>query len=546
MKKIILYIVALCTCVPTLAQDKKTIVDDAGTQVKIAMAKQKFYGGDYRSALNIYKELSATNPNDGSIAFYIGECYFAMEQVAEAQEQLEKAKSFTTNPHTDLPLLLGRIYHSKGEIDKALTEFNAFRSAVVSSPGKLKESDVDHYIAQCNTAKELMSNPVNVKISNLGELVNSQYNDKKPTLSIDGKMLIFTSGRPETKGGKIDKEGGNVYFDDIYMCLWDSVTNKWSEPDMLRGAVNSEGHDACTSLSPDGKQLFIYLNIEEGGSSGAGDIYVSKVSASGKWSAPKKLDKKNVNTSYYEDAACLSPDGKKLYFVSERPKGGFGHGDIWVSERISKSEWGPPVNLGPNVNTDRDENAIYMHPDGKTLFFSSEGHGSMGEHDLFKTVYENGQWSKPVNLGYPINSVKQDKSFILSADNKIGYFVSNRDGGLGGDDIYMVDMQDYAVQNKDNKPKAMGPFNTTVKGRIINADGTQSVSARITLIDADGKEIASTASKDGEFSMELMGGKEVTARVEAEGFKPLEEKFEVRLGKDEPAVQAKDFIIYRK
>jgi Tol biopolymer transport system component len=544
MKKIILYI-ALCLSTSAFAQEKKTIVDDAGTQVKIAMAKQKFYGGDYRSALNIYKELAAGNPNDGSIAFYIGECYYAMDQVPEALEQLEKAKTLT-NPHSDLPLLLGRIYQSKGDIDKALTEYNAFRSAVASSPGKLKESDIDFLVAQCNTAKELMAKPVNVKITNLGELVNSQYNDKKPTLSMDGRMLIFTSGRPETKGGKIDKEGGNVYFDDIYVCMWDSVNNKWGEPDVLRGAVNSEGHDACTSLSPDGKQLFVYLNTEEGGSTGAGDIYVSKVSASGKWSAPKKLDKKNVNTSYYEDAACLSPDGKKLYFVSERPKGGFGHGDIWVSERIGKSEWGPPVNLGPTVNTDRDENAIYMHPDGKTLFFSSEGHGSMGEHDLFKTVYENGQWSKPVNLGYPINSVKQDKSFILSADNKIAYFVSNREGGIGGDDIYLADMQDYAVQNKDNKVKATGPFNTTIKGRIINADGTQAVTAKITLVDADGKEIANTTSKDGEFSIEIMGGKQVTAKVEADGFKTLEEKFEIKLSKDDPGVQAKDFILYKK
>jgi hypothetical protein len=525
------------------AQEKKTIVDGAGDQVKMALAKQKFYGGDYRSALNIYKELAATSPNDGSIAYYIGECYFAMNDISSALEQLEKAKTMTENASSDLPLLLGRIYHSKGEVDKALEHFNAYRSSVASSAGRLKESDVDYYIEQCNTAKALMAHPVNVNIKDLGDLINSQYDDKKPTLSIDGKLLIFTSGRPETKGGKVDKEAGGVYFDDIYMSVWDSVKNAWGEPEALKGAVNTEGHDACTSLSPDGKQLFIYLNSEEDGM--AGDIYVSKVSASGKWSAPKRLDKKTVNTTYYEDAACLSPDGKKLYFVSERPKDGFGHGDIWVCERIGKSEWGPAVNLGPVVNTDRDENAIYMHPDGKTLFFSSEGHGSMGEHDLFKTVFENGQWSKPVNLGYPINSVKQDKSFILTADNKTAYFVSNRDGGLGGDDIYIVDMQDYAVQNKSNQPKAAGPFMTTLKGKIINADGTQSVTAKITLTDADGKQVASTTSSSGEFSVDVMGGKQLSVKVEADGFKTIEEKVDVKLGKDEPTSQAKDFVLYK-
>lgn len=542
MKRILAFALALFICTCVLAQEKKTIVDDAGDQVKIALAKQKFYGGDYRSAVNIYKELAQKNPNDGSVAYYIGECYYAMGDEQAALDQLEKAKTLKTNPHEELSLLLGRIYHSRAQIDKALEEFTAYRNAVSGQTGKLKESEVDYYIEQCNTAKQLMANPVNVKITNMGELINSEYNDKKPFISIDGKMLIFTSGRPETKGGKIDKEGGNVYFDDIYICHWDSVKNAWSEPEPLRGSINTEGHDAATSISPDGKNIFVYLNSEEDGM--GGDIYMSKVSSSGKWSTPKRL--KEINTSYYEDAACLSPDGKKLYFVSERPKNGFGHGDIWVSERMGRNEWGPPVNLGPVVNTDRDENAIYMHPDGKTLFFSSEGHGSMGEHDLFKTVYENGQWSKPVNLGYPINSVKQDKSFILTADNKTAYFVSNRAGGFGADDIYIADMNEYAVHRKDNKPKPEGPFITTVKGKVINAEGMQTINATIIAYDAEGKEVASAKTSYGEYSFDVMGGKNYTLKITADGFKSIEEKINVLSGEEGPISQAKDFILYKQ
>ena len=542
MKRILAFALTLFISAYALAQEKKTIVDDAGDQVKLALAKQKFYGGDYRSALNIYKDLSQKNPNDASIAFYIGECNYFMGEEQVALEQFEKAKGMKENPHQDLPLLLGKIYHSKGQIDKALEEFNTFRSSISGQSGKLKESDIDYYIAQCNTAKELMSKPVNVKITNMGEVINSAFNDKKPFVSLDGKMLIFTSGRPETKGGRIDKEGGNVYFDDIYICNWDSVKNTWGEPEALKGSINTEGHDAATSISPDGKNIFVYLNSEEDGM--GGDIYMSKVSSSGKWGTPKNI--KEINSTYYEDAACLSPDGKKLYFVSERPKGGLGHGDIWVSERIGKSEWGEPVSLGPVVNTDRDENAIYIHPDGKTLFFSSEGHGSMGEHDLFKTVYENGTWSKPVNLGYPINSVKQDKSFILSADNKLAYFVSNRAGGLGGDDIYIADMSEYAVHRKDNKAAPTGPFITTIKGKVINAEGTQAADATVTAYDADGKEVASAKSSYGEFSLDVMGGKTYTMKVQAEGFKPVEEKMEVKSGTEGPISQAKDFILYKK
>lgn len=528
MKRIFLYVLPLFISASSFSQEKKGIVDGAGDQVKIAFAKQKFYGGDVRSALNTYKELATTNPDDGTIAYHIAECHYALGDLAKARELLEKAGTMK-NPHEENSLLLGRIYQGSGELDKALEQYTFYRKTVPSA-AKLKETDIDFLIAQCNTAKEMMAKPVNVKINNMGNIINSEFNDKKPTLSIDGRRLIFTSGRPETKGGKVDLEGGGVYFDDIYLSEWDTINNTWGAPVPLKGSVNTSSHDACTSLSPDGKQLFIYLNSEDEG--GAGDIYVSRASSSGKWSTPKKVQ--GVNSSYYEDAACLSPDGKKLYFVSERPKGGLGHGDIWVSERVSKNEWGEPVNLGPVVNTDRDENAIYLHPDGKTLFFSSEGHNSMGEHDLFKTVYEDGKWSTPVNLGYPINSLKQDKSFILAADNKTAFFVSNRDGGLGGDDIYMVDMSAYGAVIKKSSTDATA----SVKGKIT-AEGGQPVNAQITVMDQNGSVVATAKSNEGTYSVDVKASQEYIIKIEADGYNAREEK--VAAG-----AETQDFILSKK
>ncbi|MGZ4158854.1 MAG: hypothetical protein ACXVED_17495 [Bacteroidia bacterium] len=390
-----------------------------------------------------------------------------------------------------------------------------------------------------------MAKPVDVKIENMGAVINSEYEEKAPMVSADGKTLIFTSRRPG-RSSAINPDDGK-YFEDIYVSHWDTTKKAWGDAELIPGALNTEGQDAATSISPDGKQIFLFKNDVESESRG-GDIYVSRLSSSGKWGAPSSIGKP-INTTYAELGACISPDGKTLYFVSER-QGGFGNADIWMAKKKSHSEWDKPVNLGDVVNTAEDEGGLFLAPDGKTLFFTSKGHNSMGGYDMFKTVLENGKWSTPVNLGYPINTINNDYCFSLSVDARTGYFTSDRKGGLGERDIYKVDLTNYPVLDKDMRAKATnnGPAMAILKGDIFDATAGSGMEAEVVVYDETGAKVGSTTSSEGsgEYFMTLLSGKTYEVKIEVKGYKPIDEKVDVKTAKEGATTVVKHYLLYKK
>lgn len=432
--------------VNVFAQKNKGNVLEKGTdEYKMFMAKQDFFAGDYRSAVNKYKEVLKNRPADASLQFFIGESYFMMREYTSALEFLETAKNMNA-ANEDLGLMLGRTYHAKGMLDKALDELSTYRKLIAANSTKIEETDIDVYIAQCNLAKQLMTKPVNVTIIPLID-INSIYDDKGPVLTNGDKTIVFTSRRPAGDKSMLDKESDFGYFDDIYESYWSDEKKTWLQADMLRGSINSEGYDACNSISNDGQTMFLYRNDPT--EARGGEIFMSKKTSAGKWKNPEILNKP-VNTTYYEDAACISPDGNWLYFISERP-GGLGGGDIWISKKTGEGGWAEPVNLGAPVNTSFDENGLYLYSDGKTLFFCSNRPSSMGSHDIFRTTQgADGKWSTPVNLGYPINSVGIESKFVLTADKKTAYISSLRENGIGERDIIMIDVSNYNVFTGEN------------------------------------------------------------------------------------------------
>src|SRR5688572_27140298 len=313
----ILTFLFLISAPSAFAQDKdQNLAQQAADKLKLEQAKQEFYKGDYVKALNLYKEVLNNQPNNAVVMFRIGEVYFAMKLYDDAMESFEKANSTDPKSHEDLPYYLGRTYHVNGDLDKALEFYTNFKTA--ASEAKQKEYEINKLIAECNTAKEMMKSPINATVTNAGDMINSSYDDKAPCMTADGKTFVFTSRRPQGKSGqKVDKEGDFKYFDDIYICTWDGTKSAWTEADLIKGSVNTEAHDACVSISPDGKQIFIYRNNET--DARGGEIFISKIQSSGKWGAPKNIGKP-VSTSYVENGACLSPDGNTLYFVSENPR----------------------------------------------------------------------------------------------------------------------------------------------------------------------------------------------------------------------------------
>lgn len=512
-------------------------------KAKIELGKQKLYGGRYKSALGIFKEILNTNQNDGTVLYYVAECHYKLGEFDKALEFLEKGKA-CPNPKNENFFLLGLIYLNDGKIDEALTEFQTYKSKATTAEGN--EKDVDVFISHCNNAKKLMLSPVDVEIVNLGKSVNSAYDDKGPAISADGKKLFFNSRRPETTDSPRDVEGDGKFFEDIYFCNWDSANAKWTDADQVPGQINEEGaHDACTGISPDGKQIFIYRNNLNDPNSRGGDVFISKV-VNGKWKTPEPIGKP-INSSYWEGGATISPDGKTLYFVSER-KGGFGRGDIWMVKRKSKTEWEKPVNLGAEINSEFDEAGIFLAPDGKTMFFCSNGHNSMGSYDIFRTTFENGKWSKPVNLGYPINTERRDGPLVISADINHAYFSSDRKGGLGENDIYMINLKDYAILEKDFKKKSANPL-SIVKGMIRDGfEGKGMDGVDITFSLESGEKITSTVTNEsGEYFITLKGDVTYIITVSKKGYKEVSEKINLPMGKGgDSYILEKQFLIDKK
>jgi Tol biopolymer transport system component len=526
------------------ADNKQNVFDKGGDVAKMVIAEQKFYALDFKGALNIYTDVLSGKPNDTNVLFHIAQCHYEMKQLKEAREYAEKAKSIDLQANVNNSLLLGKLYQLEGMLDEALAEFTVFKTNS-GSKKKIEESSIDMYILQVNTAKELIANPADVKIVNMGDVINSEFEDKAPMVSADGKTLIFTSQRPG-KSSAVNPDDG-MYFEDIYISRWDTLKKMWGDAELIPGSLNTEGQDAATSISPDGKQIFLFKNDIEAESRG-GDIYVSRLSSSGKWGAPKSMGKP-INTTFAELGASSSPDGKTLYFTSER-QGGFGMQDIYMVKRKSRTEWEKPVNLGDVVNTEEDDAGIFIAPDGKTLFFTSKGHNSMGGYDIFKTTLENGKWTKPLNLGYPINTIYDDLCFSLSIDAKTGYISSNRKGGFGARDVYMVDLTNYPVLEKEMKKKveSNAPVMAILKGDIFDASAGAGMEAELVVYDETGAKVGSTTSSEGsgEYFLTLLTGKTYQVKIEAKGYKPVDEKVEVKAAKEGATTVVKHYLLYKK
>ncbi len=492
----------------------------------------------YEGALKFFGEHLAKHPDNAEINYYYGRSNYGMRFFEDALLHLEEARSLDPNVKLDLNYWLGRTYQELGKVDSALQIYVRYRSRL--NEKQLRKTDVDSYIKQMNYALEMMAKPVPVKFKNMGDAINSEYPDFAPSISAEGDIFIFTSRRPNTTGGGIDPADGK-YFEDIYISYWDEKKKVWEEAENL-DALNSKEHDASISISPDGSMIFVYKNIK--GQTKSGDIYYSK-NRNGNWSRPKPMEGE-INTSWFEAGGSLSADGKKFYFISERPgKGAMGNGDIWVSERIGKDLWGKPVNLGPEINTEEDEISVFIHPDGNTLFFSSKGHNSMGGYDIFKSEWRDGKWQKPTNLGYPINTVGNELQFVVTTDGKRGYYAAKREDTRGDLDIYEIDLSEYPLLTTYEEQKVVRPELSILKGKLVDRDAARSVEADVEIYDAKTKKLVGSTESDenGNYFITLPGGKNYIIKIKTDDYKTIEEEFFLPLGETETLTLAKSFIL---
>ncbi len=397
-----------------------------------SLANEHLYDEEYDAALELFLALDSAAPNTSDYLYKVGFCYLQTGLKTEALAFIKRAEELGGVDDEESSYYLGKSYHLNHQFDKAIQAFKDYKEEGSDSTFR---ANSELFIEQCNVGKKLYADSLEIIVTHLDRGINTVYPEYVPLVSEDDSILIFTSRRENTTGGRREL-GTNQFFEDIYISLKES-DGSWGTPKSIGENINTEEHDACAGLSHDGKKLIIYKEKSRGASI-AGDLYLSEIGADGVWSIPQKLGK-NINTKGWEPSACFSPDNRTLYFVSNR-KGGQGGADIYRSELSTDGVWGPAENLGEKINTYYDEDSPYMHPDGKTLFFSSKGHENMGGYDIFYTTYNEKKkvWSEPKNLGYPINTADDDIYFVWSSDGTKGYYSSSMADSYGDKDLYML------------------------------------------------------------------------------------------------------------
>lgn len=478
----------------------------AANRAKMVAAKHEFNVRNMRGALTIYREVLASEPKNSSALYWTARCHYELKRYDLAKEYVERALVEDPSVQTDVDFFYGMIHHRLAELDEAIERFQKFLDAN-SSKRSFEVEEARRFISECRYAKEMMRRPVPVRIENMGPVVNTRFDEYAPSVTADGKRLLFTSRRSDATGGEIDEGGDFKFYEDIYQSLWNEEKGAWSEAKGAEGEVNTAGYDAVLSVAPDGSSMFIYRND----AANAGNIFLSKFNAfDGSWRAPEKMPRP-INSSYFESSCSITSDGKTLYFVSERPEG-FGQGDIYVSERTSGGSWSKPQNLGGIINTELDEKFVFIHPNGKTLYFASDGHQTMGSYDIFRSEFVNGQWSIPVNLGYPINTVNEESTFSLTGDNQTMFISAEYSDALGERDIYQIDVSDYPLLSSGYDKSSYG----TVILSVEDEKGKPLRNAQVDiLLDTGSDRVVTSERTDklGRIRVNLPGGVTYRLRV---------------------------------
>ncbi len=534
---------------------------DAWDAIKQADKLYAFGEGGYRNALYLYLFAYQYNKKNAELNYKIGVCYLHSIEKTKAVEHLKDAAILKPNVAKDIDFFLGRAYHLSYQFDTAIYYLEKFKTKAAAAGMNIADKDINKRIEECKWAKQYVANPVRVFIDNVGSSINSAYPDYAPVITADESMMVFCSRRPGGVGDEVDPNDLQ-YYEDLYISYYDKKRG-WSPAANMK-SLNTEFHDASVGISPDGQLLFTYKGVPDG------TLYQSKLVGS-TWGKPKELPK-TINTKYDESDASLTYNNKQLYFVSNRPEDAFkfpsfGGKDIFISELDKKGDWGPAKNIGGVINTQYDERGAFMHPDGRTMYFSSQGHSSMGGFDIFYSEKDSlGNWGPPVNLGYPVNTPDDDVFFVAAGNARYGYYSSAREGGLGFQDIYKITFlgpeklmvcgsednllasSEVTVQQKVEVSQTVQVRKvrlTILKGTITDYISEEPVEAEIEIVDNEKDEVISVMSSNsltGKYLVSLPSGKNYGIAVKAPDYLFYSENIDIPESQDYQEV-TKDIVL---
>jgi outer membrane protein OmpA-like peptidoglycan-associated protein len=470
-------------------------------QVSFDKAQNYLRSGEYDQAIPLLQEALKADP-----AFQ-----FAFIQLADINRRLKLFEQAKTN--YSIAINLGgnpdpRVYYGFAEAEINTGDYvNALNNLKIFTKNyKGKDSDflnkAEKYLKDCEFAIEALKHPVKYEPINMGPEINSVSRDYFPSVTADGAQLIFSR----------NIDGNEDFF------ISTKVDQSWSSPQPLSEIINTKNYnEGAQSISPDGRYLF-FTGCNRPDGLGRCDIYVSHKKGKD-WGEPFNLGAA-INTPYWESQPSISPDGNTLYFVSNRP-GGLGGYDIWKSILKADGYWSQPENLGAEINTPYDEHTPFLHPDGKTLYFSSDGWPGMGNKDIFIShLKEDGKWARPENLGYPINTFNEETGLIVTPDGNYGLFSSNLKGGYGDMDIYQFKMPE------NRKPLPI----TYVKGVVTDKESRTFLEAKIQVVNLNSKKIIYsdyTAATTGDFLAVMPIGDNYAFNVSADGYLFYSENYQL-------------------
>jgi outer membrane protein OmpA-like peptidoglycan-associated protein/Tol biopolymer transport system component len=485
-------IVLFCLSISTLVFAQQNKIDEL-----IYRGENLFKIQNYEGTIKSLSEAVELGANEAYVNYMLGVSYLKMPNATDQLKassifnNLEKQGGLSELPK-DASFYMAQAFHKNLMLEKASKYYNQYLKSLGSNDNKVR-SEVELEITKVENAKRLLSQKKDITIQRVAPPLNSEFTEYNPVVSADQSVMAFTSLRPNSRTGRASEE--------VYITYKSS--GDWGEPKKIE--IRTDENVGTAGISPDGQQMLVFI-----GSGNKGNLYIMRKEGDG-WSQPSAIE--GLNSRDLESTGSITPDGKKIYFASNRP-GGYGGMDIWVAESTGNGKWGNIKNLGPEVNSKYDEDAPFIHPDMKTLYYTSNGEKSMGGRDIFKTNILGGKWTTPENMGYPINTPLNDNYFTLSADGSKGYFSSDREGGYGGQDIYIFDMPEkYA-----NIPLTM------LKGKITAGEDERPVPTKIKLVDNENNTkvdyVYDPDPKTGNYLIILPPGKNYDLIIESEGYLP--------------------------
>ncbi len=449
--------------------------------------RSKFEAGDFDKAIKYFEKTLNKEPDFIPVYYQLAGIFYKRKEFKKSEDYYKKSIKIDSTFSDQVYYSLAIVLEKQGELQEALKYYKRFltKSNIKGDLEKKARKKIENLPFRIYA----LSHPVSFKPKSIGDNINTDYNEYLPVLTGDNSKLIFTR--------RVNSQ------EDFYMSI--KKDDKWQKAIQIE-ELNTPGNEGAHTLTPDGKTIFFTV-CDRSRTYGSCDLFMSN-RENGKWLKPVNLGK-TINSPFWESQPSISADRKSLFFSSNRP-GGIGGKDIWISTKDSTGKWSKPVCLDTTVNTKADEKAPYIHPDNKTLYFTSSGHKGMGGFDLFMSKKIKGKWTEAKNLGYPVNTVNDEGAMFVSLDGKTAYFSTDRAKAKRKNlDIYYFDLDTII------RPEKV----TYVKGIVFDKNTLEKISANLELYDNySGKKILEIKTDKDTFLLPLNIGIDYNFSVSKKGY----------------------------